>query len=268
MVKQTPNATLSAEEATSKVDALNGFYFKRLTPKTAILKLSNFSYPFVESIEGLLAKNKDLLEGSENLIIDLRGNGGGTTDAYQKLLPYIITNPLRHIGAQHLSTPAFIAALRRYTESIEDREKNSGQIAENQRRIKLLEANLGKFVNFSGHAVETESIAPASISPKQVVFLTDGKVGSAAEALLLAARQSKKVKIIGTPTSGVLDYANAYFFDDFICTNYRLLLPTYRSLRLPEYPIDNIGIQPDIYMDKTVADWEKYALDYLEYTAK
>ncbi|RZK38741.1 MAG: hypothetical protein EOO90_21180 [Pedobacter sp.] len=268
LVKQMPNATLSAEETAKKVDALNGFYCRQLTPRTAILKLSNFSYPFVQSIEGLLAKNRDLLQGCDNLIIDLRGNGGGTTDAYQQLLPYIITNPIRHIGAQHLSTPAFIAALRRYTESIEDREKHKDQIAENHRRITLLEANPGKFVNFSDQAVQIQTIVPAPESPKQIVFLIDGKVASAGEALLLVAKQSKKVKLIGTPTSGVLDYANAYFFDDFICTNYRLLMPTFRSLRLPEYPIDNIGIQPDIYMDSTVTDWEKYALEYLEYATK
>lgn len=264
LAKQATNATLSDEEITSKVNALNGFYCKRLTSKTAILKLSNFSYPFVETIESLIAKHKGILQDSENLIIDLRGNGGGTTDAYQKLLPYIITNPIRHIGAEHLSTPAFIANLKHYTASIADREKNSVQIAENERRIKLLEANPGKFVNFSDHIVETDTIIPEPKSPRQVVFLTDNKVASAGEALLLTAKQSKKVKIMGIPTSGVLDYANAYFFDDFVCTNYRLLMPTFRSLRLPEYPIDNIGIQPDIYMDKMIADWEKYAVEYLE----
>jgi hypothetical protein len=35
-------------------------------------------------------------------------------------------------------------------------------------------------------------------------------------------------------------------------------------LRLPEYPIDNIGLQPDIYLDSNVINWIKYAQDYLE----
>jgi len=42
------------------------------------------------------------------------------------------------------------------------------------------------------------------------------------------------------------------------------LLPTFRSLRLPEFPVDNIGIQPDIYMDRYIGDWTAYALEYLE----
>lgn len=264
LVKQTPNATLSAEEVNNRVNELKGFYCKRLTNKTAILKLSNFSYPFVETIENLLEKHKDVLQNSENLIIDLRGNGGGTTDAFQKLLPYIVTNPIRHVGVEHLSTPAFINNLKRYTASLKDK-KYKEEIAENERCIELLETNLGKFVNFSDDVVETDTIIQEGNSPKQVIFLADNKVGSSAEALLYIAKQSKKVKIIGIPTSGVLDYANAYFFDDFACANYRLLMPTYRSFRLPYYPIDNIGIQPDIYMDRTVENWEKFAVEYLEH---
>lgn len=264
LVKQTPNTKLSAAEITVKVNELNGFYVKRLTTKTTILKLANFSYPFVAPIENLLANYSNVLQNSENLIIDLRGNGGGTTDAFEKLLPYILTNPTRHIGAEHLSTPNFITQLKKYNATLVDNEINRPQIIEIEKRIKLLEANPGKFVNFSNSAVVTDTVMLMSRSPKQIVILVDNKVASSAEALLLIAKQSKKVKVMGTPTSGVLDYANAYFFDDFACKNYKLLMPTFRSLRIPEYPIDNIGIQPDIYLDKNIKDWIAYSIEYLE----
>lgn len=68
---------------------------------------------------------------------------------------------------------------------------------------------------------------------------------------------------MGTPTYGAIDYASVRKFD-FGCSEYKLYLPTFRSLRLPDYPIDNIGIQPDIYLDKTVEDWVQFAMDYLE----
>jgi hypothetical protein len=60
-----------------------------------------------------------------------------------------------------------------------------------------------------------------------------------------------------------LDYGNAYMID-FGCKDYQLLMPTYRALRLPDYPIDNIGIQPDLYIDKSVKDWVVFAVEYLE----
>ncbi|MFT3981631.1 MAG: S41 family peptidase [Ferruginibacter sp.] len=265
LVKQTPEPTLSAEDITNKINELNGFYCKRLTAKTTILKLSNFSYPFVDPIEKLIEKHKDILQTSENLIIDIRGNGGGTDDAYQKILPYILTNPTRYIRTEHLSTPAFISNLKNYNASLTDKEKYQEQIAENEKKIRLLEANPGRFVNFSGNAVVIDTINVEPKSPKQIVFLTNNKVASAAENFLLAAKQSRKVKVMGTPTSGVLDYANVYRFNDFACLNYQLYMPTYRSLRLPDYPIDNIGIQPDVYLDKTVENWEKFTVEYLEY---
>ena len=107
------------------------------------------------------------------------------------------------------------------------------------------------------------SISPAVKSPAQIVVLANNHTGSAAENFLLNAKQSKKVKLLGIPSSGVLDYANAMFFD-YGCNNYKLLMPTYRSFRLPNYPIDNIGVQPDVYLDESVEDWVKFAVDYLE----
>lgn len=93
--------------------------------------------------------------------------------------------------------------------------------------------------------------------------MIDKRVGSAAENLVLRAKQSKKVKVMGTVTSGGLDYAAARMFN-FGCPEYLLQLPTYRSLRLPDFPIDNIGLQPDIFMDRFVKNWIQYAVDYLE----
>lgn len=264
LVKQSPNKNISSEEIENRVNELNGFYCKRLTPKTTILKLSNFSYPFVDVIEKLIDKNKDILQNSHNLIIDLRGNGGGTTNAFQKILPYILSNPVRSVGAEYLSTSSFINGMKSYKETLVNNEKNKKEIEEIDERIRLLEQNPNKYVNFSGKDTDIETFELEPKSPKQIVFLTDRKIASAAESFLLIAKQSKKVKLLGTPTSGVLDYANVFKFSDFLCNNYQLYMPTYRSLRLPDYPIDNIGIQPDIYMDKFIEDWIQYAVDYLE----
>ncbi|MES2266708.1 MAG: S41 family peptidase [Bacteroidota bacterium] len=263
-IRKLPASTLNEEQIDEQINEMNGFYFKRLTAKTSILKLQNFSYVFVETIEKLIEKNQDLLENSENLIIDLRDNGGGTGNAYQKLLPYILTNPLRRIGVEHLSTQTTITAYEQWLQTLKtDSIKNKDDIEKTQKYFAKLKSNLGKFVNLDGDSVIIDTIKLAPKSPRQIAILTNGNVGSAAENLTLYGKQSKKVKILGTPTEGVLDYADARFFE-FGCGNYQLLLPTYRSLRLPDFPIDNIGIQPDIYLDKSVVDWVKYAIKYLE----
>ena len=264
-IRALPASTLNEAQIDEQINEMNGFYFKRLTAKTSILKLQNFSSVFVETIEKLIEKNQDLLENSENLIIDLRDNGGGTGNAYQKLLPYILTNPLRRqIGVEHLSTQTTITAYEQWLQTLKtDSIRNKDDIAKVQRYIVKLISNLGKFVNLAGDSVIIDTIKLAPKSPRQIAILNNGAVGSSAEDLTLIAKQSKKVKILGTPTTGGLDYADARFFE-FGCGNYQLLLPTYRSLRLPDFPIDNIGLQPDIFIDKSVKDWIEFTVGYLE----
>jgi len=262
-VKQSPVVKLDSASAIQKINEIEGFYVKKLTAKTTLIRLSNFSYGYVDRIEGLIAQNRALLEQCENLIIDLRDNGGGTDIAYTGLLPFIMTAPVRHMGVEYLATQTLIDGLETYKNGLKDLEKYKLEIESINRNIEIFKKNLGKFVNTEEKAVTIDTIKLEQNSPKQIIILSNKKVGSAAENLLMSAKQSKKVKILGTPSFGVLDYASARFFN-FGCSNYQLLLPTYRSLRLPAYPVDNIGIQPDVYLDDTIKDWVDYAVKYLE----
>lgn len=264
-LKQDVNRKLDSVAVKNKIDELDGFFFKKLSDKSSLIKISSFNYPYVGRIEKLIADHKSIIETSENLIIDIRNNGGGTDNAYKVLLPLIATNPIRNVGIELLSTQGLIDGVTKYKDGLieKDKEKNKIEIEELENRISTYKSNFGKFINSNSEIVSIDSVQVSTKSPKQIIILVNNKVGSAAENFLLKAKQSKKVKILGTPTSGVLDYANAYFFK-FGCDNYRLLLPTYRSLRIPEYPIDNIGIQPDVYLDKTISDWIAYAVGYVE----
>lgn len=264
-IKQDPNRKLDLIEVTKRINELDGFYFEKVTEKSSLIRISSFNYPYIERIEKLINDNRTAIENSENLIIDIRNNGGGTDGAYTELLPFIATNPIRNVGIELLSTKGLIDGVTTYKNDLvaKDPEKNRYEINEMERRLTIYKNNLGKFVNLENKVVSIDSIQIANKSPKQIIVLVNDKVASAGENFLLKAKQSKKVKVMGIPTSGVLDYANSYFFK-FGCDNYRLLLPTYKSLRLPNYPIDNIGIQPDIYLDIIVTDWVRYAISYLE----
>lgn len=264
-VKQNLPTKVDTVELAAKIDELEGFYFKPLTSKTSLLTISSFNYPFVKRIEKLIDDNLATIENSENLIIDVRDNGGGTDVAYRKLMPLIATNPTRYINAELLCTQTLIDGVTKYRNGLfeKDAEKNKSEINRLDNLVAIYKENFGKFVNPSGRDVIIDTVRIAKRSPKQIIILSNKNTGSAAENFLMLAKQSKKVKILGKPSAGVLDYANAYFFK-FGCDNYKLLLPTYRSLRLPDYPIDNIGVQPDIYLDKSINDWVKFSIDYLE----
>ena len=73
--------------------------------------------------------------------------------------------------------------------------------------------------------------------------------------LTIEVNKSKKVKLFGTTTSGVLDISNMYFVKS-PCEQFELGYSLSRSMRIPEMTIDNVGIQPDYYIDKSIPKYE------------
>lgn len=262
-LKESPKPTLTENEIQMRMNEIEGFYFKKLTDKTVLLRLSAFDYFYVERIEKLIDANINLIENCENFIIDVRDNNGGTDNAYEKLLPYICTNSIRSLGTDYLVTPTLIDGLQSWLDQTPDEE----QYLKDKKMVKgwiaLFKDHMGEFVDPDSTDVYITEVEFAKHSPEQVIILANRSTASSGEAFLFRMKQSKKVKILGTPSYGALDYASQRYFE-FGCTNYQLLLPTWRASRLPDYPIDNIGVQPDIYLDESVEDWIQFALDYLE----
>ena len=255
-IKELPKPDLSEDEYNSRKNEIEGCYFKKLSKKTCLLGLSSFEHNYVERIKKLFIENKESIENCENLIVDVRNNLGGVYEAYEDLFSYILTNSIRGVGMEFLVTQTLIDEIPNWY----DDEAGKSKAA---KWIKTFNEKKGEFVNTDSTDVYITKVKLAEHSPKHVVILANNRTASSGEAFVFDAKQSKKVKIIGTPTYGALDYGSASFFN-FGCKNYKVMMPTWRSMRLPDYPIDNIGIQPDIYLDKSVKDWIQFAMNYLE----
>jgi len=260
--KTDPRPPLSGNDLTDEINELEGFSFKPLSRQTLLLKISSFGYTYKERIEKLIKDNKSLLDSYENLIIDVRGNGGGTDYSYRPILPYLYTNPVRHLSGDYLVTPSLIKGL---TDWVNDPANATEDDIENVKQdINRMEGNTGKFIPYStGERFGYKKQDSVLLFPKNVAILADEESASTTENFIMNAKQSKKVKIFGTPTYGCIDYLSVIEFD-LNCDKYILYMPTVRLERAEGFPIDNIGIQPDIYMDKYVKDWILYAKDYLE----
>ena len=262
-IKEFPLPQLTNENLTKELNELEGFYIKSISEKTLLFKISSFDYSYTERIEKLIESNKQLLEQYNNLIIDLRGNGGGTDYGYRPILPYLYTNPVRHLSGEYLVTQTLIDGLSNWTKTA-DKEKYVDEIENVKTDLKRMEGKIGQFIPYDAEAsfgyTEQDSIY---LYPKNVILLIDGGSASSTEKFVLDAKQSKKVKVLGSPTYGAVDYISLREFD-IDCIDYTLYMPTVRMMRLPDYPLDNIGVQPDIYMDKYVKDWVQYAKEYME----
>lgn len=222
--------------------------FKKYSEKTAILRIPSFSYSEKSLIDSLIEANWKTIMTVDNLIIDVRNNGGGSDESFEKILPIIYTNPIRTVGVELLSTPL---NNQRMKDIMDDPEWGEEDKRWANGALEKLNRNIGEFVNLDSVDVMVETFDTIYPYPRNVGIIINEGCGSTTEQFLLAAKQSQKVKLYGTTTMGVLDISNMYFIDS-PCLDFKLGYSLSRSLRIPEMTIDNKGIQPDYYIDHTV----------------
>ncbi len=227
--------------------------FEKLSNNTVVLRIPSFAHSEKKLIDSIIEVNWNTITSTENLIIDLRYNGGGSDGSFEKILPIIYTNPIRTVGVEFLSTPL---NNQRMIDFINDPDWPEEDKRWAKDALKKLNLHIGEFVNLDSTTVTIKTFDTIYPYPKNVGIIINEGCGSTTEQFLLAAKQSKKVKLFGTTTAGVLDISNMYFIDS-PCKDLKLGYSLSRSMRIPDMTIDNKGIQPDYYIDKTISkyDW-------------
>ena len=236
-------------------------YLEELNATTLYLRIPSFRIENKSAIDKVLADNKDIILKTENLIIDLRNNDGGASMSFSELLPFLYTNPIRSIGIEFLSTEL---NNKRSLEYSTDTRYNENTRQWYKNNYEKLQSRLGEFVNLSDNEVSINKRDTVYEYPKNVGIIINRDCASATEHFLLNAKQSKKVKIFGTSTFGVFDIANTYFVES-PCKEFTLHYGLSRSLGVPEMAIDDIGLQPDFYLDKTIPQhkWVEFVNEIL-----
>lgn len=229
-------------------------FLEQLNDRTLLLRIPSFSHTEKKEIDSVILANKEKLLETENLIIDLRNNGGGSDGSYKGLLPFLYTNPIRTVGVELLSTPL---NNQRMLDFINDPYYEFSEEGKKwaQESYDKLSARIGEFVNLDSTIVEIETYDTVYQYPQNIGIIIHENNGSTTEQFLLAAKQSKKVKLFGTTTQGVLDISNMYFVES-PCAEFELGYSLSRSMRIPEMTIDDKGIQPDYYIDKHIPKYE------------
>lgn len=227
-------------------------YLKEISKQTILLRIPTFNYSNKKMIDSILIANNSLILSRENLIIDIRNNGGGSDASFQKIIPYLYTNPIRTVGVEFLST---VQNNKRMEDFMADPDWSAGDKEWARKGLEKLNANIGKYVSLQENTVDEYKLDRVYDNPKNVAIIINKNNGSTAEEFLLAAKQSKKVKLFGTTTEGVLDISNMYFVDS-PCKDLKLGYSLSKSLRIPDMQIDRKGIQPDYYIDKTIPDYD------------
>ncbi|PSL44662.1 peptidase S41-like protein [Chitinophaga niastensis] len=237
--------------------ALPPFYFKQLDNQTNVLRISSFALDYKELIDSLISNNLDLITKTPYLILDLRDNLGGFNMSFEKILPILYTNPVVSSGTSILATPENIAL---YEGMLSD--KNI--LPDGKEKIMTLIQQLKEKKN--NYLVEKDEIykqAHIYKYPEKIAVIMNEKCASATEQLILKAKQSKKCIMMGHRSAGIIDYTNIVGPRELPCSYFQLYCPTAKSNRLPEHPIDNIGIAPDFAILDNGTDWITIAAKHL-----
>lgn len=242
-------------------------YLQKINSKTILLRIPSFNGRQKQTIDSLITVHRPQLEKIENLIIDIRNNGGGSDGSYAEIIPLLYTNPIRTIGVTFYSTKLNNQRMLDFCENYKEYGIDPREIPFYRAAYDSLNNHLGEFVNLKPDRklISIDSSYKTLPYPKQVAIIINGGNGSTAEQFLLEAKQSKKVKLFGITTAGVLDISNMYFVES-PCKEYRLGYALSKSYRIPDMAIDNKGIQPDYYIDKTIQDsqWVDHVRNVLE----
>ena len=246
-------------------------FFEKINEYTLYFRLPIFS-DCTDYLEEIIKENIALITSTENLIIDLRNNPGG--GAATPLLEYLFTNPIvSPTEFDFYATQSNIQQVYDLSQGINliwdsiEEEFRDDMMKFSAILYELIKDKVGEFVELSVDTTvvnawlrngrELISYDKIYQYPKNVGIIANRGTGSAAEHYIISAKQSNKVKVFGEPTFGAVDtgFITVGGFLESPCGEIWLRYSNARFANLPGLIFDDIGIQPDFFIDNTVPDY-------------
>jgi hypothetical protein len=230
------------------------YAIEKVNEETLLFTLTDFANP--DAILRLIRENQVLLETTDQWIIDVRVNYGGSDSSYYPLMPYLMPEEGVELADKEdtmlfnctdLNSDLFLA------ESLLQLESIQGEEAQQFLKVFIREwqRNKGKgFVEFNFEEIVPDTFVKGSKNPKSVAVLSDYMCGSSGDSFVELCKKSSKTLIIGRPTKGLNDYANLISkkWDE----GFELMYPTSRLSRIDKgLGMTGKGIEPDVYVPWT-----------------
>lgn len=237
-------------------------YFKQLDEKTAVITVPSALID-ARILDSVVRANDKIINSTENLIIDLRGNLGGNY-IWRSLAVLANTKPYanRKVPGEEdflmYASPDnadYVYRNGSYYRQIKD----SAGTAYYDKLTEKIRSSGGKVVGFSFYDPEPDtSRRPIREFPKRIGVITDRATASAAEAIVLSMKEnSNKITYYGANTYGMIDYmnVNTRLIECGTNNNYYYGYATFFSPEISKVRHNTEGIKPDIYVPANVNDW-------------
>jgi len=226
--------TLEREKSSYFVSKpLEGYWLER--DRTALITIRQFSKSIEEDAIGFVKE----FFNAERMIIDVRGNKGGTTPV--GLVRHLIDGPF---GFWKESTPANFGLFKFYGEFVRN---NKNILTESM----LERLSMAEIFSSTELTWQPEMIMPQdSTFNGELYIITDRYCRSAGEDFILPFKESGRATIIGEPTMGTTGQPFNFNFDNGM----QLFVGTKKALFPDGRRFEGVGINPDVSVKTTIED--------------
>lgn len=231
-------------------DATSGISWKKLTPSTGYLRIESFEEGAgaVARIDSAFAE----LGSLPSLVIDLRGNGGGSLTAAMRVGDYIFEAPRRlgYFASREGLARRGVASIDRL--SPDSLQSFSGYDSEAFRRE----------MQRTGALVLTTGGRARQPYRGRLVVLIDEYCYSASEAFAGVVKETRAATLVGRRTAGAMLGADAFA----VAGGWTLVLPVWDFRTAGGVRVEGAGVEPDVavkFTEKGDADLSE-ALRLLE----
>jgi len=247
--------------------------FEMTSDNVAWLSIPSLSPDSIgDSLQVIAEEHRDDIIGADLLVVDLRGNNGGSSSAIAPLDPFIMTHENRDDYAVDpyspvlLSSPDTVAYYSRIVDQMPPGLERD-VFADLVRRLEENPASLQPMLTHPDHiALYNDPRVPEGLfeQPENVAILVDGDVMSAGEAVLLRAGQSRRVTSFGVSTRGAIDYQSVLMVavgdgDLRFALGYPLMAD---NPLLPAGGYNQGGVPVDVPLQGAQASWPEQILTY------
>ena len=235
---------------------------------TVLIAVPSHSPEHAAALTGLVERAQPRLATARTLIIDFRGNEGGSSGTTNVLAPFLISAIKDTKTPPDPGDPAVLSSPDNITYFA--RAQSQGWVPKGLlERLREAPGRVVPFLDAPKPTSPPPSIPPEAVRPhpQNVAILVDGAAVSAAEAALLQARPFSKVTIFGSPTGGVIDYqsVNTVRVSECGVHGFALGYPIMAgSMGLPKGGYKGTGILPDVPIPTKASDPIRFIVDYYE----
>ncbi|MEM1269669.1 MAG: S41 family peptidase [Bacteroidota bacterium] len=235
---------------------------KQLEAGAVLVSVPSHRYGYKTVLDSLVHLHHEALRDAKDIVIDLRGNSGGSSIMTDALHPYLYSPDMEPSIWDGPSAILTSEITRAYYKA-----RMQWGMPYARAAVLLAKAELGDIIRDPRTQFPERKPDTLYAGSRKVGVLTDWVNISAVDVFLLDIRRSSRVTLFGEATNSAVDHLSVtrHVLDIPTCPQegFVLYLPTSAAPWMPDGGLNATGIEPDVVLSMPQSEWIDAALTEL-----